>query len=318
MMAFNCCLQWDGNMTDADVARLSDVERVADGIKRGVARLSPALQAQLQALVTPQALAVAAGFFVAWLVSHAVGIGFVVDAVLLSVGVAAIGLAVFAGIDELIQFGNTAIAARSSAQLDDAAGHFAKGVSILGVQTVVALLLRRAPHTFRGRPLWVGPPPAGAGFVLRPGLRGTRAMGPGEGATSSWGEITISRLGSATDRRLVALHEAVHRALTPRLNVLRHVRVEGRAKSYDRSSLSMYLEEALAESFAQVSVNGARGLFTGIAFPVRHGYVSLFTKYAVQDGVVMPIIPEIAGLFLGSVNAGGWIWDMHFANSEPR
>lgn len=119
-------------------------------------------------------------------------------------------------------------------------------------------------------------------------------------------------------RRLLALHEAVHRALTPKLNVLRHVRVEGRAKSYDRSSLSMYLEEALAESFAQVSVNGARGLFTGVTFPVRYGYVSLFTKYAVQDGVVMPVVPEIAGLFLGSVNARGWIWDMHFANSVSR
>lgn len=118
---------------------MRDAARIAEGIKRGVGRLSPALQGQLQALVTPQALAVAAGFFMAWLVSHAVGIGFVVDAVFLGVG-------------------------------------------------VVAVLLRRAPQTFRGRHLSVGPPPANAGFVLRPGLRSTRAMGPGEGATSSWGE----------------------------------------------------------------------------------------------------------------------------------
>jgi hypothetical protein len=317
-MPANFYIERERTMTDIEVARMSDAARVAEGIKRGVGRLSPALQGQLQALVTPQALAVAASFFVAWLISHAIGIGFVVDAVFLSVGVVAVGLAVFAGIDELIQFGNGAIAARNLAQLDDAAKHFADGVSILGVQAVVALLLRRAPQTFRGRPLSVGPPPANAGFVLRPGLRSTRAMGPGEGATSSWGEITISRLGSATDRRLVALHEAVHRALTPRLDVLRFTRIEGRAKSYDRSSLSMYLEEALAESFAQVSVQGLRGLLTGIAFPVRYGYVSLFTKYALQDGVVMPVVPEIAGMFLGSINARGWIWDMYFSHAQPR
>jgi hypothetical protein len=255
---------------------------------------------------------------VARLVSHAVGIGFVVDAIFLGVGVVAVGLAVFSGIDELLQFGNGAIAARNLVQLDDAAKHFANGVSILGVQAVVAALLRRAPQTFRGRPLSVGPPPADASFVLRPGLRSTRAMGPGEGATSSWGEITISRLGSAADRRLVALHEAVHRALTPRLDVLRFTRIEGRAKSYDRSSLSMYLEEALAESFAQVSVHGLRGLLTGIVFPVRHGYVSRFTKYALQDGVVMPVVPEIAGMLLGSINSRGWTWDMYFSGTQPH
>jgi len=66
-------------------------------------------------------------------------------------------------------------------------------------------------------------------------------MGPGEGATSSWGEITIFRLGSATDRRLVALHEAVHRALTPRLDVLRFTRIEGRA-----GMLTTYLRALLS------------------------------------------------------------------------
>ena len=142
----------------------------------------------------------------AWLVSHAVGIGFVVDAVFLGVGVVAVGLAVFSGIDELVQFGNGAIAARNLAQLDDAA----------------------------------------------------------------------------------------------------------------KPSLSMYLEEALAESFAQVSVQGLRGLLTGITFPVRYGHVSLFTKYTLQDGIVMPVVPEIAGMFLGSINVKGWMRDMHFSPAQPR
>ena len=189
------------DIADIAIARMSDVERIGEGIKRGVGKLPPALQAQLSELITPQALAVAGGFFVAWLVSHAVGIGFVVDAILLGVGALAIGLAVFAGIDELIQFGNVAIAARSHQDMDRAATHFAMAVSILGVQAVIALFLRRAPQTFRGTRIRIGPPPGG-GVVMKPGLRGVKSMQAGVGETSAWGEITISRLGTSSDRQL--------------------------------------------------------------------------------------------------------------------
>jgi hypothetical protein len=136
--------------------------------------------------------------------------------------------------------------------------------------------------------------------------------------TSWWGEITISRLGSATDRRLVALHEAVHRALTPKLDVLRHVRVQGRAASYTRSSFAMYLEEALAESFAQVSAQGIRHLVTGIVFPVRNGYVSLFARKAANGMRIEPVMPEVIALYLGIVNVEGWILDAYFSDRRPE
>jgi len=240
------------------------------------------------------------------------------DALLLGLGVVAVGLAVFSGIDELIQFGTGAMGARSNAQLDAAAERFAQGVSILGVQAIIALLLRRAPQTFRGGRVPVGPPPPNAAFVLKPGLRATRGgFGVGEGVTSWWGEITISRLGSATDRRLVALHEAVHRALTPKLDILRSFRVEARAASYVRSSLRKYLEEALAESFAQVAVHGLRGLLTGIAFPVRNGYVTLFVKQVTHHGTLKPVVPEAAGLYLGSPNVNSWLWGVYFSQQSP-
>ena len=128
-----------------------------------------------------------------------------------------------------------------------------------------------------------------------------RSLPAGAGETSWWGEITISRLGTSTDRRLAALHESVHRALTPKLNVLRTVRVEGRRASYTRSSLrfAASFEEALAESFAQVSVNGLRGVFTGIVFPVRNGYVTLFSKQVNYGVLATPFVPEIAGSIWG-------------------
>jgi hypothetical protein len=303
-------------MTDAEIASATPAERVAEGISRGVDRLSPALRSQLAALVTPEALRTAAAFFVGWLVSHAIGLGFVVDALLLGAGVLAIGMAVFSGVDELVEFGQGAIAARGNAQLDQAAEHFARGVSILGVQAVLALLLRRGPQTFRGGRISVGSAP-GAGLVLRPGLRSTRTMSAGEGVTSWWGEITISRLGSATDRRLAALHEAVHRALTPRLDVLRATRVEGRAASYTRSALARYLEEALAETFAQTVAHGLRGVLTGICFPVRNGYVSLVVRQVTADGVLLPFVPEGVGLFVGSVSVHNWLWDVYFSPRQP-
>jgi hypothetical protein len=134
-------------------------------------------------------------------------------------------------------------------------------------------------------------------------------MAAGEGFTTSWGEIFISRFGSATDRRLVALHEAVHRALTPKLAILRRFRVQNRDASYSKSSLSRYLEEALAETYAQLSVNGLRGLWSGIGFPVHNGYVTLVG--------VGGVLPEFVGLLAGSFNACGQTWRMYYSNQTP-
>jgi hypothetical protein len=47
----------------------------------------PTLEAQLTALVEPSALAMMAGMIVAWVVSHAVGLGEIIDIIALMVGV---------------------------------------------------------------------------------------------------------------------------------------------------------------------------------------------------------------------------------------
>lgn len=48
-----------------------------------------------------------------------------------------------------------------------------------------------------------------------------------------------------------------------------------RVAAYKHSELVRYLEEALAESYAQLKVNGISGLPTGIQFPIANGYVRL-------------------------------------------
>lgn len=234
----------------------------------------------------------------------------------MGVGFLSVGLNVFSGIDELVHFGRGALHAQNNRELDEAAARFANAVSILGVQAIVGLLLKRAPRTFRARGP-VAPPRSAPGFYFRPGLRSVRTLGAGTGETSWFGEISISRFGTSTDRRLAALHESFHRALMPKLDILRQVRVEGRAASYHGSALITYLEETIAETYAQVSVHGIRDLLTGIVFPVKNGYVTLFAQKVINNRTVLPVVPEAAGMFLGVVNAHGWIWMAYHSLKRP-
>jgi hypothetical protein len=207
------------------IQQLSDIDRIGEMLRRSLALMSPAARASLSLLIEPTNLAIVAGVLMAWIASHAVGIGEIIDLILAAVSVVAIGMAVFDGIDRLIEAVRIALSATTDENLNLVAWHFAQAVSVLGIQTILALLLRSAPKTYRGVRSNPGPMPAWAGS--KPPLRSTRALPPGEGATSWWGEIEISRLGTATDRRLAALHESVHRFLSPRLAILRNFRISG-------------------------------------------------------------------------------------------
>ena len=71
---------------------------------------------------------------------------------------------------------------------------------------------------------------------------------------------------------------------------------------YQRSSLMRYLEEALAETYAQVRVNGASAAFDGVRFPVTNGYVEL------RD-----VLTEAA---IGTVLVGGATYGVYLAANE--
>ena len=113
----------------------STVERkIEEALRRSLPKFGPKTRSQVEALLTPEAMATVAAVLVAWTVSHAFGVGEVIDVVILAVGALAIGLAVFTGVDHLYQFAIRACRARSLADLDAAATHFATVVSILGIQ----------------------------------------------------------------------------------------------------------------------------------------------------------------------------------------
>ncbi|HEU5134304.1 MAG TPA: hypothetical protein VFU13_04090 [Steroidobacteraceae bacterium] len=301
------------------VASWSFEQRLGETFRRTVPKLGPEAAGQLSALINPTSLGIIAGVLVAWIVSHAFGVGEVIDIIILVVGVASIGFAIFSGLDYLYDFAVGAYQAKTSQDLDRAAENLAKAITILGIQAVLAVLFRgaRAPRTGAGGRMSPGPaPPRTPGLRYKPTITHNPNLPAGTGSTSFWGNIKVSTQGSATDRALVLLHEKVHQFLAPKLYVLREYRASNRVSSYWRSSLWRYIEEALAETVAQVGVNGFRNFFTGIRFPVQQGYM-----YLTKGGGYNPtfqgsgFIPEGAALLYNAV-VGGIAFELWFEPSN--
>ena len=299
----------------ADVSGWPFERKLEVVFQRTLPRLASEVGRQLAAIITPASRAIIAGVLVAWVVSHAFGIGEAIDLILAVVGVLAIGMAVFAGLDHLYQFAARTYQARTETDLDAAAVHLASAIGILGIQAVLAVLFRGRATGGRVR---VGPPPPRTpGSRYRPSITQDAGAATGSGSTSFWGNIRVSTQGTATDRALVLLHEKVHQFLAPKLYLLRDFRVANRGSSYFGSSLWRFIEEALAETIAQVGVVGFRQFFTGIRFPVQNGYV--FLTRGGGYGAAMQgrgVLPESAAL-LARGTAAGMAFDLYFQNGVP-
>jgi hypothetical protein len=292
--------------TAKPVSQWSREQKVEAAIRRALP-LMPASAAQvIESMLTPQALATMAGVLVLWAGSHFVGVGEIADAVLLVVGVVALGWAAVDAAGELVAFAKISLGAQTEADLDKAAGHFARAVSLIGVEAVLALLLRGRPKTFKKPNVALGPAPRRGRIRYKPRTTGDPHMPAGVGSTSWWGDIRYSVRGSVQDQKLALLHERVHRALTPRLYFLRNIRVRVAANAYEKSYLLKYLEEAIAETVAQVGVNGVRSGLRGVTFPVKNGYVTLAEMGR-----------EVQGILLGPINVGGIAYSAYYAANRP-
>lgn len=240
--------------------------------------------------LTPGNLALMGGTLAIWAGSHFFGVGEVVDVALLLVGAFTIGWSISGVVRDLVEFGTGVMSARTDQDLDRAARLFASAVVTAGITAVFAILLRRSASSIQAargstvgevltirRPglVPVEPEPAGSGLFRTPTVTGNPGMAAGQGATTAFGDVEYSTAGSATDQELVRLHELVHSFLSPRLAVFRTFRARLAMSAYSRSAIMRYLEEMLAETFAQLRVNGVQGLMTGIRFPVRNGYMTL-------------------------------------------
>jgi hypothetical protein len=100
------------------------------------------------------------------------------------------------------------------------------------------------------------------------------------------------------------LHEMVHRFFMPKTGPLRTLRAQLRASSYWRSNLLRYLEEALAEGYAQLRVNGLMSSMQAIRFPIDFGYVTITALRA--EGMLIGQISFGAAQFNVFVVEGQW------------
>jgi len=294
----------------ADVATMSRETKIQEAMRRSLPRLGPDARAQVEAMLSPTSLAIIGATLVAWAGSHFFGIGEIVDIILLIVGFSMLGVSVFEGAQELMAFADSALGATNDAALDEAADHFAKAVVILGISTISAILLRKSASSVikRGPPQIhkmpnVGRPPAPGTpqritrpFTIRPGV---------QGATDAWGNIRVMRNQSMDQQRLSLLHEWVHRVLSPRVAPLRQLRAQLSMSAYARSVFLKYLEEAMAESYAQLRMGGGiRGLLVGIQFPLENGYVTI--SQLAGEGVAIGNIAIGSAQFTVSIVNAPW------------
>lgn len=281
-------------------------------VTNAAGKLPVAVGRELVKLVEPQALALMAGVLAAWGLAHFVGVGVAADLVLLVVGVAAVGGVALEAGREISGFVAKTMDARNQADIDVAGTHLSRAVSLIGVQAIMAILLKRRPSVLQGQAYPVG------GFSGGPRVPGTWRYKPtirrgpsqeGEmGFTSQWGDIHITSSLPLAEQRATLYHELVHRALTPKLHVLRGLRVTISQNGYANSHLLRYIEEALCETYALLRVNrfSGRSLIGGIKFPI-----------AAQYTTVRALGGEVAGLLLGPINVAGMIYNVYYATGWP-
>jgi hypothetical protein len=274
----------------------------------------------LMALTNPAALATMATFAGAWIGSHLIGVGELADVILLMRGYTALGRVAITAGEALYHAVCTTVTAHHESDYEAAADLLAKTISLLGVQLVMALLLKNRPGDTFKHPLTFrnGVPclpafevamkmqlPRNAPLVYKPRLVFTSKRAAGEGGTKSWsGDITVSRRGTHEDRLLAIYHERVHSFLVPKLYLLRNLRCYIARAGYVRSYLLRYFEEALAETIARSRVHGfsRANLLAGIQFPLQA------RNYQIS---VIALSEEMRGICFGPINVGGMVYKVY-------
>lgn len=303
----------------ADVRNMSMNDRLTEVLRRSKRHLGPAVGQMVDSLLSPTNLAIMAGTLTVWVSSQFFGVGEILDVLLLTIGAFAIGWSITDVAKDLYDFGRLTINASTDNDLDLAAQAFAHAMVLAGITVIMAILLRKSVKEIQvsrganvldalkprspGLPQ-VGADPAAGRLWSKPGIVSDPTFPAGEGSTSPFGEVKLSPSGSTTEQALVRAHELVHQFLTPQFGVLRTFRVQLSMSGYLRSMLLKYLEEAVAETVAQLRVNGFSGLLTGLKFPVANGYMSLNA-----------LMSEAAAI--GTIATGGQFFSVVFIPTSP-
>ena len=126
-----------------DVSELTPTEKLTEAVIRAAIALPGETGEKIRAILTPAYLASTVAVLGIYGASHAVGVGQVADVGMLIIGGVYLGKNVFSVINDLIGFAK-AIDATTEEELDKAGQHLASAISTVGVNTVVALLTKKA------------------------------------------------------------------------------------------------------------------------------------------------------------------------------
>lgn len=124
--------------------RMSNTDKLGVAIRHAALRLPAEARDQAMALIDPANLAIMAGALAVWVGAQATPVGWVVNIAMLGVGVVATGALAVQVARELRDFALGVLGADDTADLRAAGDHLAKAVLLVGVDLVVALLLKKA------------------------------------------------------------------------------------------------------------------------------------------------------------------------------
>src|SRR3712207_3428920 len=77
----------------SEIATWSLQRRLEETLRKALPKLGPEVRGQIEAMINPQALAIVAAVLIAWVVSHAFGLGQIIDILIVGVGAFSIGMA---------------------------------------------------------------------------------------------------------------------------------------------------------------------------------------------------------------------------------
>ncbi len=311
-----------------NVANMDMHQKLELAITKAAKLLPGDVGEQLLAMLTPSALATMAAITGVWAGAHFFGIGELADLILIVAGWVAVGGVAVEASKKLYEFVKTTYSARTESDLDEAATCLAAAITLIGVDTVMAILLKKNPrdafrHSYRnirmprysasvGRAM-NGPRNSSPSWRYRPKIRFTDKQSAGLGSTNMWGDITIGRAydrtvktaeQAAEDVLVTLYHERVHSSIAPKFYLLRELRAFMHVSAYHKSYILRYLEEAFAELVGLMRAKGMspRYVIDGFKFPLTNNYEITFTA----------LRHEAAGVLLGPVVVGGAMYNVYY------
>jgi hypothetical protein len=307
-----------------NVAALSYEDKITEMLKRSPKYMGTEAAQLFQTLISRENLTITVLTLLLWAIAHVYGVGEATDVVLLVVGVGFVGWGFWGGLRDAVDGAAGAIGARHDGDLENAAKLFGRGAVTMGINTLVALLMRKplttmgsrvgrltvrnmragssmpaaaadAVKTLAGRMNWkpylrpIPPPPAGelSFEIVEPSEINGYA-----GKTDPYGNIKMARgvFSSYREQLEATYHELGHRWLSPHAQILRQFRATLAANAYERSVFLRYMEEAGVQTNAILRTTAD---IDGVG-SIRLADVLRGVRFPVEDGARYAVLRRIS------------------------